>query len=232
MTRPSLSSGAPRILLSGGRLDARRPRSRWPGSMNSPSSSCTPFGVMSLASLVQRAPPRPCAPGRAWPFRKARARTWAARDRRLAAGSRAGSWLWMLRNSLDSDGRSQFGHGSGQLHAGGPAADHDEGEQARLDRRVVLLFRLFEGRQDAPADFQGLFHRLEAGSQILPIVDGRNSCARRRRPGSGSRMRRPSDSVTTVLAARSTGSDGFHMHAHLARNGPASGGWARRCRKD
>ena len=65
---------------------------------------------------------------------------------------------------------SDVGDGSGQLDAGGSAADDDE-----IERRVPavfdhLAFGQFEGQQDTAANFGGVFDGLESRRERNPVV--------------------------------------------------------------
>jgi hypothetical protein len=60
--------------------------------------------------------------------------------------------------------------GARQLHAGGSAAHHHEGEQRGALGAVLLALRRLEREQDAPPDLQRVLQRLEPGGQGLPFL--------------------------------------------------------------
>ena len=76
----------------------------------------------------------------------------------------------MLRKSAGSVSLRQFGDRAGQLDAGRPGADDDEGQQRRAALRIALALGALEGEQDAPPQRGGVLQRLEAGRERLPIV--------------------------------------------------------------
>ncbi len=63
-----------------------------------------------------------------------------------------------------------LGQRAGHLHAGRAGADHGEGEQGALARRVGLDLGRLEAHQDAAADLEGIGQRLEAGRHARPVV--------------------------------------------------------------
>ena len=76
----------------------------------------------------------------------------------------------MWRKSLDDRLARQLGDGAGELDAGRPAADDDEGQQLAAQDRILADLRLLEGGEDAGADLGGVADRLQAGRRILPVV--------------------------------------------------------------
>ena len=76
----------------------------------------------------------------------------------------------MWRKSRDDRLARQLDDGAGELDAGRPAADDDEGEQLAAQLRVLADLGLLEGRQDAGADLGGVADRLQAGRRLLPFV--------------------------------------------------------------
>ena len=75
----------------------------------------------------------------------------------------------MLRNSRGQRVLRQFDDGAGQLDAGRPAADDDEGQQ-RPRSRIGLALRAFEGEQHAAPNRGRVLQRLQARRQRLPFV--------------------------------------------------------------
>ena len=63
-----------------------------------------------------------------------------------------------------------FGDRAGHLHAGGAAADNDEGEKARPLGLVLDHLRAFEGEQEPPPDLGRVRDVLEAWRERCPIV--------------------------------------------------------------
>src|SRR5207247_661311 len=63
---------------------------------------------------------------------------------------------------------SQFAEGARQLDAGGSSADDDEGQPHLTQLRVLGPLGGFEGEQNAPPDFRGVFNRFQAGRQLFP----------------------------------------------------------------
>ena len=64
--------------------------------------------------------------------------------------------------------------GAGQLHAGRPAADHDERHPLAPSLGVRLAFGGLEGDQDPPPDLGRVLDRLETGRDRAPSPGGRN----------------------------------------------------------
>ena len=73
-----------------------------------------------------------------------------------------------------------LGESSGQFDSGGTAADDHEVERSGGFAGGSLPLRQFEGEQHAPADFERIFDRLEAGSEGLPIIVPKIGVARAR----------------------------------------------------
>ncbi len=63
-----------------------------------------------------------------------------------------------------------FGDGAGHLHAGRPAADDDECQEAPALALVTRQLGLLERRQDAAADARGILDALEPGRECGPVV--------------------------------------------------------------
>jgi hypothetical protein len=63
-----------------------------------------------------------------------------------------------------------LGQRAGQLHAGGPAADHHRGQERALLGSVRLPLRLLVGDEHAAPDLERVLERLEARGQRLPVV--------------------------------------------------------------
>ena len=63
----------------------------------------------------------------------------------------------------------QLGKRAGQLHAGRPAADDDNGQQLARVRRVGLVLGFLKGQQDPAADAQRVLEGLQAGRKLLPF---------------------------------------------------------------
>ncbi len=59
---------------------------------------------------------------------------------------------------------------AGHFHAGGAAADNDEGEQPRPLDRVLHQFRPLEGEQEPPPDLGRIGDLLESGRERRPFV--------------------------------------------------------------
>ena len=64
----------------------------------------------------------------------------------------------------------ELGDGAGKLDAGRPATDDHEGEETFLLGRIVGIFRVLEGDQQAPPDIGRVVDLLEAGRELLPFV--------------------------------------------------------------
>jgi hypothetical protein len=64
----------------------------------------------------------------------------------------------------------EFDHGAGQLDAGGPGADDDEGQQAAALLRVSGDLGALEGQQQAPADVGRVLDGLQPGRDRRPFV--------------------------------------------------------------
>jgi len=60
--------------------------------------------------------------------------------------------------------------GAGELNAGGPAADDDEGEMRGALGRIRFDFRRLERAQQARADEGRLLDGLHAGGEVAPVV--------------------------------------------------------------
>ena len=73
-----------------------------------------------------------------------------------------------------------FGERAGQLDAGRPAADDDEGQQTPLAHRIALPLCRFERQQHPPPHLERIVERLEARAREPPIPDARNRSASRR----------------------------------------------------
>ena len=133
-------------------------------------STTTPVSSMSVTMLAcaarrrgARAPAPPCRTA-------GRRRRPAAPCRRRRAGSRrcAGS---IARKSSLSTAPRQLGDLAGELHAGRPAADDDEGQPlavALRDRRLELGH--LEGAEDPPAQLEGVVDRLHARCAARELV--------------------------------------------------------------
>ncbi len=71
------------------------------------------------------------------------------------------AWNRLGRDLLD---------GTGQLHAGGPSTDHDEGQLRASGRLVSLDLRRFECEEHAAPDLDGIIDRLEPGGIVGPPI--------------------------------------------------------------
>ena len=60
--------------------------------------------------------------------------------------------------------------GSGQFHAGRSTTDNHERQISATILRIRGALGIFECRQDAAADFRGLFQRLQPRRVFLPII--------------------------------------------------------------
>ena len=64
----------------------------------------------------------------------------------------------------------QFHDGAGELDAGRPGADDDEGQERRAPLRIALALGAFEGHQNPPPQRGGVLQRFQPGRERLPLV--------------------------------------------------------------
>ena len=62
-----------------------------------------------------------------------------------------------------------LGQRAGELHAGRPGADDDEGQPRLLRLGVGLALRVLEGHEHAAADLQRVLDRLQPRRVFLPL---------------------------------------------------------------
>ena len=89
--------------------------------------------------------------------------------RRLDQDDAGAAWVYGAEIGCERALR-ELGNGTGHLHPGRSAADHDEVEKATPLVRIPHRFGTFEGQQNPAAQVGRVVDRLQAGGKGRPVV--------------------------------------------------------------